>query len=93
MKKPWIATALLASLAGCAQSPKPIDSTDSPKTHAGKPVVYQMFTRLFGNTETTNKPWGTLEENGVGKFADITDTALRELHALGATHIWYTGVP
>jgi glycosidase len=58
-----------------------------------KEVVYQVFTRLFGNTNTTNKPWGTLEENGVGKFNDFTDKALQEIRDLGVTHIWYTGVP
>lgn len=58
-----------------------------------KAVVYQVFTRLFGNTKTTNTPWGTLEENGVGKFNDITDTALEELKKLGVSHVWYTGVP
>lgn len=58
-----------------------------------KEVVYQVFTRLFGNKNTTNKPWGTIEENGVGKFNDFTDTALQEIKKLGVTHIWYTGVP
>ena len=58
-----------------------------------KEVVYQVFTRLFGNKNTTNKPWGTIEENGVGKFNDFTDTALREIKDLGVTYIWYTGVP
>jgi len=58
-----------------------------------KAVVYQVFTRLFGNTNTTNKPWGTLQENGVGKFTDFTDKALLEIKNLGVTHIWYTGVP
>ena len=58
-----------------------------------KAVVYQVFTRLFGNTNTTNKPWGTIEENGVGKFEDFTDKALQEIKELGVTHIWYTGVP
>jgi len=58
-----------------------------------KVVVYQVFTRLFGNTNTTNKPWGTIEENGVGKFNDFTDKALSEIKNLGVTHIWYTGVP
>lgn len=58
-----------------------------------KKVVYQVFTRLFGNTNTTNKPWGTIEENGVGKFNDFTDKALSEIKQLGVTHIWYTGVP
>ena len=58
-----------------------------------KEVIYQVFTRLFGNTNTTNKPWGTIEENGVGKFSDFTDKALTEIRDLGVTHIWYTGVP
>ncbi|WP_299060424.1 alpha-amylase family glycosyl hydrolase [uncultured Polaribacter sp.] len=58
-----------------------------------KAVVYHVFTRLFGNTNTTNKPWGTIEENGVGKFNDFTNKALTEIKNLGVTHIWYTGVP
>ena len=57
-----------------------------------KTVIYQVFTRLFGNTNTTNKPWGTLEENGVGKFDDFSKKALQEIKKLGVTHIWYTGV-
>jgi glycosidase len=58
-----------------------------------KIVVYQVFTRLFGNKNTNNKPWGTIEENGVGKFNDFTDKALQEIKDLGVTYIWYTGVP
>ncbi|MDA6072123.1 alpha-amylase family glycosyl hydrolase [Flavobacterium sp. AC] len=58
-----------------------------------KIVVYQVFTRLFGNKIATNKPWGTIEENGVGKFNDFTDKALHEIKDLGVTYIWYTGVP
>ncbi len=65
----------------------------NPAAPASKPVVYQVMTRLFGNTNTTNKPWGTVEENGVGKFADFTDAALEGIRELGTTHIWYTGVP
>ncbi len=57
-----------------------------------KIVIYQVFTRLFGNTNTTNKPWGTIEENGVGKFADFSDEALDAIKDLGISHIWYTGV-
>lgn len=64
-----------------------------PESKAKKAVVYQVFTRLFGNKNTTNKPWGTIEENGVGKFNDFTDKALQEIKKLGVTHIWYTGVP
>ena len=59
----------------------------------GKKVIYQVFTRLFGNTNTMNKPWGTIEENGVGTFSDFTPQALKEIKELGVTHIWYTGVP
>ena len=57
-----------------------------------KIVVYQVFTRLFGNTNTTNKSWGTIEENGVGKLNDFTDEALEAIKDLGVSHIWYTGV-
>ncbi|WP_117232403.1 alpha-amylase family protein [Vibrio maerlii] len=55
--------------------------------------IYQVFTRLFGNTNTTNTPWGTMEQNGCGKFSHFTDKALSEIHKLGISHIWYTGVP
>ena len=57
-----------------------------------KLVIYQIFTRLFGNTQVKNASHGTLEENGVGKFNDINDQALQSLKELGATHVWYTGV-
>ncbi|SFC77935.1 alpha-amylase family glycosyl hydrolase [Flavobacterium phragmitis] len=69
-------------------------STAKKETTAEKKVVvYQVFTRLFGNKNKTNKPWGTIEENGVGKFNDFTDKALHEIKDLGVTYIWYTGVP
>jgi len=57
-----------------------------------KIIIYQMMTRLFGNKNATNKMYGTIGENGVGKFEDISVKALSELRDLGATHIWYTGV-
>ncbi len=57
-----------------------------------KPVVYQVFTRLFGNQVSNNVSWGTKEQNGVGKFADFTPKALEHIKSLGVTHIWYTGV-
>jgi len=55
-------------------------------------IVYQIFTRLFGNQNTTNKVYGTIEENGSGKFNDITDIALDSIKKLGITHVWYTGI-
>ncbi|MEQ8712397.1 MAG: alpha-amylase family glycosyl hydrolase [Cyclobacteriaceae bacterium] len=57
-----------------------------------KPVIYQVFTRLFGNTIANNVPYGTIEENGVGKFDDFSDKALKSLKSMGVTHMWYTGV-
>ncbi len=44
--------------------------------YPGKIIIYQALARLFGNTTAVNKPYGTLEENGVGKFNDINDVAL-----------------
>ncbi|PTP70177.1 alpha-amylase family protein [Vibrio splendidus] len=58
-----------------------------------KYAIYQVFTRLFGNKNTQHVPWGTIEQNGVGKFSDFTDKALSEIQKSGMTHIWYTGVP
>lgn len=57
-----------------------------------KTIVYQVLVRLFGNTCTRNVPYGTKEENGVGKFSDFTDAALEGIKQLGTTHIWLTGV-
>ncbi|MFM8833646.1 MAG: alpha-amylase family protein, partial [Cytophagales bacterium] len=55
-------------------------------------VVYQMMTRLFANTNTTNKFYGSVEDNGVGKMNDINDAALKGIKGLGVTHLWYTGI-
>lgn len=48
--------------------------------------------RTFGNTNETRKPNGTIEENGCGKFADITPVALDSLREMGFTHLWLAGV-
>ena len=80
-------------LLSCNKNLKHDIDSKMTKNQNNKQVIYQVFTRLFGNTNTTNKPWGTLEENGVGKFADFTDKALKEIKDLGVTYIWYTGVP
>ena len=57
-----------------------------------KIVIYQVLPRLFGNTVTEWVPWGTIEQNGVGKFSDFSDLALRKIRELGVTHLWLTGV-
>jgi glycosidase len=57
-----------------------------------KLIIYQVLLRLFGNTNNTNKYYGSIEENGCGKFNDFTEKALGEIKNLGITHIFYTGV-
>lgn len=79
-------------LLGCTTPQEKIPETTLMETSNGKIIIYQMMTRLFGNTKTTNKPYGTIEENGVGKFNDINEAALQGIKELGTTHIWYTGV-
>jgi glycosidase len=79
------------------EAPETLNSTenrpiDTNMNTIKRPVIYQMMTRLFSNTNTNNKPWGTLEENGVGKFNAITSKALKALSSSGYTHVWYTGV-
>ncbi|MCM1079451.1 MAG: alpha-amylase family glycosyl hydrolase [Bacteroidales bacterium] len=57
-----------------------------------KIIIYQMFTRLFGNKNVSRRVNGSIEENGVGKFNDIDLSVLRRIKKLGCTHIWFTGV-
>jgi glycosidase len=88
-----VSSILLFATLSCQQKNMQAQTQTADSLLEKKVVVYQVFTRLFGNTNTTNKPWGTIEENGVGKFNDFTDKALQEIKDLGVTHIWYTGVP
>ncbi len=57
-----------------------------------KPILYQIFTRLFGNDTTHCVPNGSIEENGCGKLAAFTPEALAAIKQLGVTHVWYTGI-
>ena len=94
MKNLILFALLSAVIVGNAQNNNKLMTKKTTKnTIKNKEVVYQVFTRLFGNKNTTNKPWGTIEENGVGKFNDFTDKALTEIKKLGVTYVWYTGVP
>ncbi|WP_159467218.1 alpha-amylase family protein [Dyadobacter sp. 3J3] len=63
-----------------------------PAINQDKHIFYQIFTRLFDNQNTTNKIYGTISENGSGKFNDITATALESIKKFGITHVWYTGI-
>ena len=57
-----------------------------------KIIIYQIFTRLYGNKNHTRKPGGTIEENGCGKLNDFTPTVLKQLREMGVSHVWYTGI-
>lgn len=57
-----------------------------------KIIIYQVFTRLFGNHNTARVPNGTLRVNGTGKMSDFDAERLRRIHGMGFTHVWYTGV-
>jgi glycosidase len=89
MNKIILACLIFACLS-CVTDREPINTmTENP---TDKLVVYQLFTRYFGNTNTTNKFNGTIAENGSGKFNHISSKALSELKKFGSTHIWFTGV-
>ena len=59
---------------------------------SSKIILYQIFTRLYGNRNQTCKKNGTIEENGCGKMNDFTPAVLKQISQLGVSHIWYTGV-
>ncbi len=97
MIKFLLSTMFIYSMLVACQNTTSTEPTDQspqlPDMEKQKIVIYQVFTRLFGNTKSNNIPWGSLEENGVGKFHHFTDKALQEIKDLGITHIWFTGVP
>lgn len=107
MKNLILPAALLALAAACStpRASTPAAASAEPKSAAmpapppaaalppdDKLIVYQLLPRLFTNLKTTNRPWGTAAENGVGKLNQIDDRALDEIKKLGVTHVWYTGV-
>lgn len=56
-----------------------------------KIFIYQVLPRLLGNTQTANIQNGTIEENGCGKFNNITGKFLNQLRKNGYSHIWLIG--
>lgn len=76
----------------CNNKQQKADDSSVNTLKSNKLIIYQLLPRLFGNKDTTNKFYGAIEDNGVGKFNDINDKALQELKKLGVTHVWYTGV-
>ena len=57
-----------------------------------KIIIYQIFTRLFGNRADVCKQNGTIVENGCGKMSFFTKDVLGQLRSKGYTHVWYTGI-
>ena len=57
-----------------------------------KIIVYQIFTRLYGNRNISRKENGSIEENGCGKLNDLTPMVLKKIRNMGVSHVWYTGV-
>jgi glycosidase len=74
-----------------AQTPNDPNTTNETPVD-NKLIIYQMLPRLFGNKVALNKTYGTIQENGCGKFNDINDLALTKIKDLGVSHVWYTGV-
>ena len=62
------------------------------KTRKEKLMIYQVLPRLFGNSNTTCKKNGTIEENGCGKMSDFNRSALFNIRQLGCNAVWYTGI-
>ena len=59
---------------------------------SNKMIIYQVFTRLYGNRCTNRMEDGTIAENGCGKLNDFTPKSLKAIKEMGVSHIWYTGV-
>jgi glycosidase len=57
-----------------------------------KITIYQVLPRLFGNRNRVLKEFGTIAENGCGKFDCFSESVLKRIHNMGFTHVWYTGV-
>jgi len=55
-------------------------------------AIYQLFVRLFGNSNPNPQINGNIDENGCGKLNTITTDILSKIKNLGITHIWYTGI-
>lgn len=70
------------------------ESRQSPPsaTRKERMIVYQLFPRIFTNSNPAPSRFGSLEENGSGKLNDITPKVLESLRHLGINTLWLTGV-
>lgn len=54
-------------------------------SNKNKMIIYQVFTRLFGNDNNHCINNGDITVNGCGKMGDFTAKALGEIKKLGTT--------
>lgn len=88
--------AVVASLSACSsqnhvQMLDP-NQTTTEKIMPNKKIIYQMLVRHFGNKQQANVYYGSIAENGSGKFNDINEQALAAIKEMGIGYVWYTGV-
>lgn len=57
-----------------------------------KIIIYQIFTRLYGNRAFNLKENGSIKENGCGKFSDFSSQVLSDIKEFGISHVWFTGI-
>src|SRR5690606_40930495 len=88
MKSPLLFVIILLPFlfTSCTSTKEKIPSVSTLQP-PGKMIIYQLLPRLFGNKDTLNTKYGSLEENGVGKFNDITDAALNSLQDRKSTRL------
>ena len=54
-----------------------------------KPIIYQLFPRLYTNTCENCVANGDITTNGVGKMNEIDDVVLASIKKLGITHSFF----
>lgn len=57
-----------------------------------KLIIYQLFPRIFTNSNNNCIPGGTFEQNGSGKLNQITPKVLKSIKDLGVNCLWFTGI-
>jgi len=57
-----------------------------------KPIIYQMFLRVFGNKRQDYIQNGWFATNGSGKFSSVNEQVLWHLKSLSVRHVYFTGI-
>ncbi|MCM1290916.1 MAG: alpha-amylase family glycosyl hydrolase [Prevotella sp.] len=64
----------------------------NPDPNKERLVIYQVFPRIFTNTNDSCVRGGTLEQNGSGHLNDYTPKLLKSIKNLGVNAVWFTGI-